>query len=118
MTLRVQQLAKDLKYLTCQLADLKNNGEEGGRHGWLPFTTDGALGHSSALPPFLFPSGSEKTCCPLNWLEHEGSCYWFSQSGKSWPEADKDCQLQNSHLVVVTSSEEQVSPGRLLLGAV
>lgn len=76
MFLRLQQLAKDLKFLTCQLAELKNNG-------------------------------SEKTCCPLNWLEHEGSCYWFSQSVKPWSEADKDCQLQNSHLVVVTSLEEQ-----------
>ncbi|KAF7476090.1 hypothetical protein GHT09_012812 [Marmota monax] len=52
-------------------------------------------------------NGSAKTCCPLDWLEHECSCYWFSQSGNSWPEADKYCQLQNSHLVVVTSLEEQ-----------
>uniref|UniRef100_A0A8C9PTU1 C-type lectin domain-containing protein n=1 Tax=Spermophilus dauricus TaxID=99837 RepID=A0A8C9PTU1_SPEDA len=51
--------------------------------------------------------GSEKTCCPIDWLEHESSCYWFSQSDKSWPEADQNCQLQNSHLVVVTSLEEQ-----------
>uniref|UniRef100_A0A8C9UQK5 C-type lectin domain-containing protein n=1 Tax=Spermophilus dauricus TaxID=99837 RepID=A0A8C9UQK5_SPEDA len=52
-------------------------------------------------------NGSEKTCCPIDWLEHESSCYWFSQSDKSWPEADQNCQLQNSHLVVVTSLEEQ-----------
>ncbi|XP_008854088.1 C-type lectin domain family 10 member A isoform X1 [Nannospalax galili] len=52
-------------------------------------------------------NGSEMTCCPLHWLEHEGSCYWFSQSGKSWPEADKYCQLENAHLVVVNSMEEQ-----------
>ncbi|XP_077897102.1 C-type lectin domain family 10 member A-like [Ictidomys tridecemlineatus] len=52
-------------------------------------------------------NGSEKTCCPIDWLEHESSCYWFSQSNKSWPEADQNCQLQNSHLVVVTSLEEQ-----------
>ncbi|XP_071459429.1 C-type lectin domain family 10 member A-like isoform X1 [Marmota flaviventris] len=50
---------------------------------------------------------SAKTCCPLDWLEHESSCYWFSQSDRSWPEADQNCQLQNSHLVVVTSLEEQ-----------
>ncbi|VTJ65970.1 Hypothetical predicted protein [Marmota monax] len=52
-------------------------------------------------------NGSEKTCCPLDWLEHESSCYWFSQSDKSWPEADQNCQLRDSHLVVVTSLEEQ-----------
>uniref|UniRef100_A0A8D2BDZ7 C-type lectin domain-containing protein n=1 Tax=Sciurus vulgaris TaxID=55149 RepID=A0A8D2BDZ7_SCIVU len=55
----------------------------------------------------LKSNGSEKTCCPLHWLEHDGSCYWFSPFGKSWPDADKDCQVQNSHLVVVTSLEEQ-----------
>ncbi|CAO2643901.1 C-type lectin domain family 10 member A [Lemmus lemmus] len=75
---RVQQLGKDLKALSCQLASLRNNGEEG----------DG-------------------TCCPLHWIEHEGSCYWFSQTQKSWPEADKYCQLENAHLVVVNSMEEQ-----------
>uniref|UniRef100_A0A8C8VXA4 C-type lectin domain-containing protein n=1 Tax=Peromyscus maniculatus bairdii TaxID=230844 RepID=A0A8C8VXA4_PERMB len=75
ITESIQQLGKDLKTLTCQLASLKN--------------------------------GSEMACCPLHWVEHEGSCYWFSQSGKSWPEADKHCQLQNAHLVVVNSLEEQ-----------
>ncbi|KAK7804766.1 hypothetical protein U0070_023032, partial [Myodes glareolus] len=73
---RVQQLGKDLKALSCQLASLRNNG-------------------------------SERTCCPLHWIEHEGSCYWFSLTGKSWPEADKYCQLENAHLVVVNSMEEQ-----------
>ncbi|XP_028617286.1 C-type lectin domain family 10 member A-like isoform X1 [Grammomys surdaster] len=76
ITDRVQQLGKDLKALTCHLANLKNNS-------------------------------SEEACCPLHWTEHEGSCYWFSQSGKSWPEADKYCRLENSHLVVVNSLEEQ-----------
>ncbi|XP_034363690.1 C-type lectin domain family 10 member A-like isoform X1 [Arvicanthis niloticus] len=76
ITDRVQQLGKDLKALTCQLANLKNNRSEVG-------------------------------CCPLHWMEHEGSCYWFSQAKKSWPEADKYCQLENSHLVVVNSLEEQ-----------
>ncbi|XP_038184162.1 C-type lectin domain family 10 member A-like [Arvicola amphibius] len=76
MTERVQQLGKDLKALSCQLASLRSNG-------------------------------SERTCCPLHWIEHEGSCYWFSQTGKSWPEADKYCQLENAHLVVVNSMEEQ-----------
>ncbi|KAF4012301.1 hypothetical protein G4228_002835 [Cervus hanglu yarkandensis] len=46
-------------------------------------------------------------CCPANWLEHEGRCYWFSSLGKPWPEAEKDCQLKNAHLVVINSREEQ-----------
>ncbi|XP_005399627.1 PREDICTED: C-type lectin domain family 10 member A [Chinchilla lanigera] len=52
-------------------------------------------------------SNGSGTCCPLNWMEHEGSCYWFSQSGKSWDEANKSCQMENAHLVIVNSLEEQ-----------
>ncbi|KAF3813482.1 hypothetical protein GH733_018635 [Mirounga leonina] len=66
--LRVQQLARDLRSLTCQLAALKNNG-------------------------------SQNTCCPPNWLEYGGSCYWFSGSGKTWEDADRYCQLESAHLV-------------------
>ncbi|XP_069339187.1 C-type lectin domain family 10 member A [Eulemur rufifrons] len=79
MLLRVQQLVKDLNSLTCQMALLKSNAS----------------------------SGSERTCCPVNWVEHEGSCYWFSHSGKPWPEAEKYCQLESAHLVVINSREEQ-----------
>ncbi|XP_044795299.2 asialoglycoprotein receptor 2 isoform X3 [Bubalus bubalis] len=46
-------------------------------------------------------------CCPVNWVDHEGSCYWFSRSGKPWLEAEKYCQLENAHLVVINSREEQ-----------
>uniref|UniRef100_A0A2K6ES65 C-type lectin domain containing 10A n=1 Tax=Propithecus coquereli TaxID=379532 RepID=A0A2K6ES65_PROCO len=55
----------------------------------------------------LKSNGSERTCCPLNWVEHAGSCYWFSRSGKPWPEAEKYCQLESAHLVVINSREEQ-----------
>ncbi|KAM5273525.1 C-type lectin domain family 10 member A-like [Ctenodactylus gundi] len=74
--LYIRQLTKDLRFLTCQLANLKSND-------------------------------SEKVCCPLNWIEHEGSCYWFSHSEKSWPDADAYCQMEGAHLVVVNSLEEQ-----------
>ncbi|EFB27762.1 hypothetical protein PANDA_013835, partial [Ailuropoda melanoleuca] len=74
--LRVQQLARGLRSLTCQMAALKSNG-------------------------------SRNTCCPPDWLEFEGSCYWFSRSGKSWAEADRSCQLDSAHLVVINSREEQ-----------
>lgn len=57
------------------------------------------------------PLGSQNTaCCPANWLEHEGHCYWFSSLRKPWPEAEKDCQLKNAQLVVINSRDEQVSP--------
>ena len=35
---------------------------------------------------------------------------------KPWPEAEEYCQLENAHLVVVSSLEEQVRPGRAGLG--
>ncbi|KAI4047467.1 C-type lectin domain containing 10A [Homo sapiens] len=78
MLLRVQQLVQDLKKLTCQVATLNNN------------------------------ASTEGTCCPVNWVEHQDSCYWFSHSGMSWAEAEKYCQLKNAHLVVINSREEQV----------
>lgn len=43
----------------------------------------------------------------MNWVDHDGSCYWFSRSGKPWLEAEKYCQLENAHLVVINSREEQ-----------
>ncbi|XP_045149353.1 asialoglycoprotein receptor 1 [Echinops telfairi] len=52
-------------------------------------------------------NASRSTCCPMNWVEHRGSCYWFSQTGKSWQEAQQYCQMENSYLVVVNSQEEQ-----------
>nr|XP_004669232.2 asialoglycoprotein receptor 1 [Jaculus jaculus] len=52
-------------------------------------------------------NGSARTCCPINWTEFKGSCYWFSNSGRAWREAENYCQLENAHLVVVTSLEEQ-----------
>uniref|UniRef100_A0A5F4W7C9 C-type lectin domain containing 10A n=1 Tax=Callithrix jacchus TaxID=9483 RepID=A0A5F4W7C9_CALJA len=84
--LRVQQLVQDLNKLSCQVAILKNNAT------------------------------TERTCCPINWVEHQGSCYWFSRSGKTWPEAERYCQLENTHLVVINSREEQVRSGTQFLG--
>ncbi|XP_021033830.1 asialoglycoprotein receptor 2 [Mus caroli] len=46
-------------------------------------------------------------CCPVNWLEFGGSCYWFSRDGLTWAEADQYCQLENAHLLVINSREEQ-----------
>ncbi|XP_055113572.1 C-type lectin domain family 10 member A isoform X3 [Symphalangus syndactylus] len=77
MLLRVQRLVQDLNKLTCQVAALNNN------------------------------ASTEGTCCPVNWVEHRDSCYWFSRSGMPWAEAEKYCQLKDAHLVVINSREEQ-----------
>uniref|UniRef100_A0A2K6LE99 C-type lectin domain containing 10A n=1 Tax=Rhinopithecus bieti TaxID=61621 RepID=A0A2K6LE99_RHIBE len=52
-------------------------------------------------------ASTERTCCPINWVEHQDSCYWFSHSGMPWAEAEKHCQLEDAHLVVINSREEQ-----------
>ncbi|XP_001370467.1 asialoglycoprotein receptor 1 isoform X1 [Monodelphis domestica] len=75
--LHVQRISADLRTLNCQMAILQSNGS------------------------------SSRICCPLGWLEFEESCYWFSRTGKSWNEAEKYCQLENSHLVVINSWNEQ-----------
>ncbi|XP_042111573.1 C-type lectin domain family 10 member A isoform X4 [Ovis aries] len=77
MLLQVQQLVKNLNSLTCKMDALKSNCSQ------------------------------NTACCPTNWLEHEGRCYWFSSLVKPWPEAEKDCQLKNAHLVVISSRDEQ-----------
>jgi hypothetical protein len=41
-------------------------------------------------------------------VEFGGSCYWFSRDGLTWAEADQYCQLENAHLLVINSREEQV----------
>ncbi|XP_036308385.1 asialoglycoprotein receptor 1-like [Pipistrellus kuhlii] len=55
----------------------------------------------------LQSNDSQDACCPIGWLEHGGSCYWFSPFRLSWSEAQWSCQLQNAHLVVVGSQNEQ-----------
>ncbi|XP_004713048.1 asialoglycoprotein receptor 2 isoform X1 [Echinops telfairi] len=54
---------------------------------------------------YLLSNGTE--CCPVNWKEHEGNCYWFSQTGASWTAATLYCTLEDAHLVVVNSRDEQ-----------
>ncbi|KAL1779413.1 asialoglycoprotein receptor 2 isoform X1 [Sigmodon hispidus] len=71
--------------------------------------------HLKHFPPDLqiltcqlaFHQSNGTDCCPVNWVEHGGSCYWFSQSGLTWAEADEYCQLENAHLLVINSWEEQ-----------
>ncbi|KAM6163711.1 asialoglycoprotein receptor 2-like [Rhynchocyon petersi] len=54
---------------------------------------------------FLQSNGTK--CCPINWLEYDGSCYWFSVTGTTWSEANEYCQIENAHLAVINSREEQ-----------
>lgn len=96
----------DLRILACQMAFLRSNGRFREVSGPGVLVTASWISH---LPvSTLILSGTE--CCPINWVEHGSSCYWFSHSGLTWPEAEKYCQLENAHLVVINSREEQVKP--------
>ncbi|XP_043819078.1 asialoglycoprotein receptor 1-like isoform X1 [Dromiciops gliroides] len=75
--LHEQHVSSNLRTLNCQMMLLQSNGT------------------------------SNKICCPLGWLEFDVNCYWFSRTGKSWNEAEKYCQMENSHLVVINSWNEQ-----------
>ncbi|XP_071098086.1 perlucin-like [Haliotis cracherodii] len=44
--------------------------------------------------------------CPLGFHLHRRSCYWFSNVKGSFPEAAAYCRYLESHLVVVSSADE------------
>lgn len=101
-------VGRKMKSLETQMEKQQNNLKE--EHSSLllhvkQFVSD--LRSLSCQMAVLHGNVSEKTCCPVNWKEYEGSCYWFSRTGKSWPEADTYCKLENAHLVVIGSMEEQ-----------
>ncbi|XP_049622189.1 asialoglycoprotein receptor 2-like [Suncus etruscus] len=62
--------------------------------------------HTLACQMAFFRSKG-KECCPVNWIENKGSCYWFSHTGGNWSEAESYCQLEKAYLVVINSREEQ-----------
>ena len=109
LLLHLKHFPVDMRTLACQLAFLQSNGRDRAGWGWgspVPPACPVQLDLISLCPPM--PSGTE--CCPVSWVDYEGSCYWFSRSGKPWPEAEKYCQLEDAHLVVINSREEQVKP--------
>ncbi|XP_070272258.1 C-type lectin domain family 17, member A isoform X5 [Myotis yumanensis] len=48
-----------------------------------------------------------RVTCPEGWLPFQGKCYYFSRNTKSWDEARKFCQENYSHLVIISSIDEQ-----------
>ncbi|XP_049622188.1 asialoglycoprotein receptor 1-like [Suncus etruscus] len=101
-------VGRKMKSLETQMEKQQNNLKE--EHSSLllhveQFMSD--LRSLSCQMAVLHGNVSEKTCCPVNWKEFRGSCYWFSHTGQSWLEADTYCKLENAHLVVIGSIEEQ-----------
>ncbi|XP_053218220.1 asialoglycoprotein receptor 1-like [Podarcis raffonei] len=54
-----------------------------------------------------FKNNRTEECCPKGWDFFRKSCYWESGKRKSWEEAKVNCEVQNAHLVIIDSIEEQ-----------
>lgn len=48
-----------------------------------------------------------KPSCESGWLEFDGHCYFFSNFQLNWMSAQMMCLNRGSHLVIITSKEEQ-----------
>ncbi|XP_077326162.1 CD209 antigen-like protein C isoform X2 [Lithobates pipiens] len=48
-----------------------------------------------------------KPSCESGWLEFDGHCYFFSDFQLNWMSAQMMCLNRESHLVIITSQEEQ-----------
>ncbi|XP_040203193.1 C-type lectin domain family 10 member A-like isoform X4 [Rana temporaria] len=51
-------------------------------------------------------NGSTDPLCEVGWTHYGLSCYYFSQRGRSWESAKKDCETKKAHLVVINGEEE------------
>ncbi|XP_004692983.1 PREDICTED: C-type lectin domain family 4 member A-like isoform X2 [Condylura cristata] len=47
------------------------------------------------------------SCCPKNWKSFDSNCYFIASEVKDWKESEKNCSAMQTHLLVVTSKEEQ-----------
>ncbi|KAM7373656.1 hypothetical protein PAMP_008492 [Pampus punctatissimus] len=45
--------------------------------------------------------------CPMNWHHFNNSCYFISQSSKSWYNSQSICVSQGAHLAIIHTAEEQ-----------
>lgn len=45
--------------------------------------------------------------CEQGWEEFRGNCYLHFSERETWSSAEQRCQELNSHLVSITSQEEQ-----------
>ncbi|XP_073479579.1 C-type lectin domain family 10 member A-like isoform X3 [Aquarana catesbeiana] len=53
-------------------------------------------------------NSSADPLCEFGWRHFGLSCYYFSQRGRSWESAKKDCETKKAHLVVINGEEENV----------
>uniref|UniRef100_A0A7M4E6Z4 Killer cell lectin-like receptor subfamily B member 1B allele A n=2 Tax=Crocodylus porosus TaxID=8502 RepID=A0A7M4E6Z4_CROPO len=65
------------------------------------------LQRSLCAPNQLRSSGGTSCrLCPVDWLQHSGKCYWFSQETQPWHESRKDCAAKDSEMLVAPHLDE------------
>ncbi|XP_043935616.1 asialoglycoprotein receptor 1-like [Protopterus annectens] len=53
------------------------------------------------------PQENYSECCPSDWQMFKHSCYYFSQEYHNWSEAQRQCEIKQSNLVMIKSREQQ-----------
>ncbi|XP_078392315.1 C-type lectin lectoxin-Phi1-like [Cetorhinus maximus] len=48
-----------------------------------------------------------ESLCPSGWKVHYHHCYRFSTEGGNWDSAKRQCESQNSHLIIINTEQEQ-----------
>ncbi|XP_071098071.1 perlucin-like [Haliotis cracherodii] len=64
------------------------------------------LVHLLVFLSMLTLADAGKSRCPVGFVQHGRSCYWFSNVRGSFPEAASYCRYFGSHLAIITSRNE------------
>ncbi|XP_072456995.1 CD209 antigen isoform X2 [Notamacropus eugenii] len=88
-----------LKKLNQLSAQLKDDGDLKGK---------GQLEVSQLMEQLNKTLSSLCRPCPCDWKFYKDSCYHFSVNRKSWEVAKEMCEAEDSNLVIINSSEEQM----------
>ncbi|XP_043935059.1 C-type lectin domain family 4 member A-like [Protopterus annectens] len=70
----------------------------------IPPADDGTSGLPNETPT---PDGKWSECCPEDWMIFDHNCYYFSSMYYNWSEAQKQCEKNQSNLVMIKSAEQQ-----------
>ncbi|XP_035377664.1 C-type lectin domain family 10 member A-like [Electrophorus electricus] len=54
-------------------------------------------------------NNTQDQCCPLQWTLYSSHCYYFSDYGMSWHQAQDECESMKGQLLVLNSKKEKVS---------
>ncbi|XP_065938597.1 snaclec rhinocetin subunit beta-like [Magallana gigas] len=49
---------------------------------------------------------TSQNACDQGWHLYGGHCYLYRETGMSWTDAKRDCQIRNGHLVIIETEEE------------